>query len=83
MAGIGSGLGGFCAIAQGSNTADEYSVIADYVAPTRAVPVKSAKGTYNPHKVQGGPYIRYQGGSGVIDLGRLPRRSGCYVRRLH
>jgi hypothetical protein len=69
MAGIGSGLGGFCAIAQGSNTADEYSVIADYVAPTRAVPVKSAKGTYNPHKVQGGPYIRYQGGSGVIDLG--------------
>lgn len=69
MAGIGSGVGGYFAIAQGVNTAADYAVLASFVAPDVMIPVKSAKGTYNPHKVQGGPYIRYQSGSGVIDIG--------------
>ena len=68
MAGIGSGVGGYCAIAKGINTEGDYATIGDYQAPTRGVPVKSAKGTYNPHHVVGGPYIRYLSGSGVIDL---------------
>jgi len=69
MGGIGSGLGGYAAIAEGINTVNDYAAIVDYQAPDTMVPVKTAKGTYNPHKVQGGPYIRYLQGSGVIDVG--------------
>jgi hypothetical protein len=69
LAGIGSGVGGYFAIAEGVNTAADYAVLANFVAPDIMVPVKTAKGTYNPHKVQGGPYIRYLSGSGVIDIG--------------
>ena len=73
MGGIASGLGGYCAIAEGTNGATGASGAGVYgtyfEVPTRAVPVKSAKGTYNPHIVQAGPYIRYVNGGGVIDLG--------------
>ena len=81
MSGIGSGLGGYCAIAQGSDEGvggsgasgatgpSEYYNSSYFMPPTRGVPVKSAEGVWNPHIVQGGPYIRYVSGSGVIDIG--------------
>jgi hypothetical protein len=71
MGGIATGLGGYCAIAEGTNGATGASGAygAYFEVPTRAVPVKSAKGTYDPHIVQGGPYIRYVSGGAVIDLG--------------
>lgn len=67
MSGIGSGLGGYCAVANGSNNgAQYYGVGAQFQDPSRFIPVKSAKGTYNPHIVQGGPYIR---NGALVDMG--------------
>ncbi|GAC1530896.1 MAG: hypothetical protein NVS3B1_23580 [Marmoricola sp.] len=57
---IGSGLGGFAAIAP------QPTYGAAFVTPTRTLTFKSAAMTYNPHIVQGGPYLR---GGQVIDIG--------------
>src|SRR5580704_14262219 len=57
---IGSGLGGFAAIAP------QPTYGASFVTPTRALTFKTAKSTYNPHIVQGGPYLR---NGAIIDLG--------------
>ncbi len=72
MSGIGSGLGGWCAVAEGTNTGasgGSGGYGGTFVSPSRAVVVKSAKGTWDPHIVQGGPYIRHTTGGGVIDIG--------------
>jgi len=57
---IGSGLGGFAAVAQ------QPTYGATFVTPTRTLMFKSAKTTYDPHIVQGGPYL--QGGH-TVDFG--------------
>lgn len=49
---IGAGIGGAVVIAQ------QPSYGASFVSPTRAPTFKSFKATYNPHPVQGGPYLR-------------------------
>src|SRR5271165_3028333 len=69
--GIGSGLGGYLAVGNGVsvNGSQYYNL---FTAPTRFVGVKSAKGTYDPHVVQGGPYLRGNGtasGTQSVDLG--------------
>ena len=50
---LGSGLGGFAAIAP------QPTYGGAFVTPTRAVTFKTGTSTYNPHIVQGGPYLRY------------------------
>jgi len=50
---LGSGLGGFAAIAP------QPAYGGAFVTPTRAVTFKTGTSTYNPHIVQGGPYLRY------------------------
>ena len=50
---IGGGLGGFAAIAPQPTYGGSFQT------PTRAVTFKTGKATYNPHVVQGGPYLRY------------------------
>jgi hypothetical protein len=57
---IGSGLGGFAAIAP------QPTYGAAFVTPTRTLAVKSAKMDYNPHPVQGGPYLA---GGRTVDVG--------------
>ena len=57
---LGSGLGGFAAIAA------QPTYGSAFVTPTRTLTFKSCKMTYNPHIVQGGPYLR---GGGLVDLG--------------
>jgi hypothetical protein len=49
---IGAGIGGFAAVVA------QPTYGASFVTPTRALPVKSAKMTPNPHPLQGGPYLR-------------------------
>lgn len=68
MAGIGSGLGGYVAVVNGGNQSSGTQGYAgsQFEVPTRFVPVKSAKGTYDPHIVQGGPYVRK---GQVVDVG--------------
>lgn len=48
---IGSGLGGFAAIAAQPTYGNPF------VTPTRALNPRQVKMTYNPHIVQGGPYL--------------------------
>src|SRR6185312_10219232 len=48
---IGSGLGGFAAIAP------QPTYGATYATPTRVLIMKSAKATWDPHIVYGGPYL--------------------------
>ena len=50
---LGSGLGGFAAISP------QPTYGGNFVTPTRAVTFKTGTSTYNPHAVQGGPYLRY------------------------
>ena len=50
---LGSGLGGFAAIAPQPTYGGTFQT------PTRAVTFKTGKSTWNPHIVQGGPYLRY------------------------
>ena len=50
---LGGGLGAFAAIAP------QPSYGGAFVTPTRAVTFKTGTSTYNPHIVQGGPYLRY------------------------
>lgn len=57
---IGSGLGGFAAIAA------QPTYGATFVTPTRTLTFKTAKMTYDPHIVQGGPYLR---AGGIVDVG--------------
>lgn len=57
---LGSGLGGFAAIAAQPTYGNAF------VTPTRTLTFRSLKMTYNPHIVQGGPYLR---GGQVIDIG--------------
>ncbi len=66
MAGIGSGLGGYFAVGEGAGT---YAGTAGYQTPTRTIPVKSAKPTWNPHIVQGGPYVRGTSSANIVDVG--------------
>ena len=68
MAGIASGLGGYLAVANGGNQSSGTQGYAgsQFEVPTRFIPVKSAAGTYDPHIVQGGPYIRK---GQVVDVG--------------
>lgn len=49
---IGSGLGAFAAIAA------QPTYGATFVTPTRSLTFKTAKMTWDPHPVQGGPYLR-------------------------
>lgn len=48
---IGSGLGGFAAVVA------QPTYGATFVTPTRTLDFKSGKATWNPHPVQGGPYL--------------------------
>lgn len=57
---IGSGLGGFCAIAA------QPSYGAAFVTPTRTLHFKANKPTHDPHIVQGGPYLA---GGRLFDIG--------------
>ncbi|HEY1690062.1 MAG TPA: phage tail tube protein [Solirubrobacteraceae bacterium] len=57
---VGSGLGGFTAVAP----QPEYG--GEFVTPTRTPPFKSNKATYDPHVVQGGPYLA---GGRLVDIG--------------
>ncbi len=57
---IGSGLGGFAAVAV------QPTYGAAFATPTRMLSVKSGKATYDPHIVQGGPYLR---SGGIVDIG--------------
>lgn len=58
---IGSGLGGFAAIAA------QPTYGGTFVTPTRVLPnLKSGKATYDPHIVQGGPYLA---GGRIVDIG--------------
>jgi hypothetical protein len=62
---LGSGLGGFAAIA----AQPVYG--ATFVTPTRVLMIKSAKATWDPHLVYGGPYL--EGGITVVPgAARLP-----------
>ena len=58
MVTIGSGLGGFAAIAA------QPTYGATFVTPTRVLMIKSAKATWDPHLVYGGPYL--EGGITVV-----------------
>jgi len=55
---LGSGLGGFAAIAA------QPTYGATFVTPTRVLMIKSAKSTWDPHLVYGGPYL--EGGITVV-----------------
>jgi hypothetical protein len=55
---IGSGLGGFAAVAA------QPTYGASFVTPTRVLMLKSGKGTWDPHLVYGGPYL--EGGITVV-----------------
>lgn len=55
---IGTGLGGFAAIAA------QPTYGAAFVTPTRTLMVKSGKATWNPHLVYGGPYL--EGGITIV-----------------
>ena len=55
---IGSGLGGFAAIAA------QPTYGATFATPTRVLMIKSAKATWDPHIVYGGPYL--EGGITVV-----------------
>lgn len=55
---IGSGLGGFAAIAA------QPTYGAALVTPTRVLMIKSGKATWNPHIVYGGPYL--EGGITIV-----------------
>ncbi len=58
---IGSGLGGFTAIAV------QPTYGAAFATPTRVLPTfKSNKATWDPHPVQGGPYLS---GGRIVDIG--------------
>jgi hypothetical protein len=58
---LGSGLGGFTAIAA------QPTYGASFVTPTRVLPtLKSLKPTHDPHIVQGGPYLE---GGRAVDIG--------------
>lgn len=57
---IGSGLGGFAAIVA------QPTYGASFVTPTRTLSFKSCKMDYDPHIVQGGPYLA---GGRLVDLG--------------
>jgi hypothetical protein len=57
---VGSGLGGFAAIAP------QPTYGSTFVTPTRTLTMKSVKMTYNPHIVQGGPYLA---GGRLVDIG--------------
>jgi hypothetical protein len=48
---LGGGLGGFAAVAA------QPTYGATFVTPTRVLMIKSAKATWNPHLVYGGPYL--------------------------
>lgn len=62
---IGSGLGGFAAVAQNTTYGGTYQT------PTRTLSLKSATATWNPHLVYGGPYL--EGGQTVYrGAGRVP-----------
>jgi hypothetical protein len=50
---LGSGLGGFAAVAP------QPTYGASFVTPTRSVTFKTGKSTWNPHIVDGGPYLLY------------------------
>ena len=55
---LGSGLGGFAAIAA------QPTYGATFATPTRVLMIKSAKATWDPHLVYGGPYL--EGGITVV-----------------
>src|SRR5437660_1369507 len=55
---IGSGLGGFAAIAA------QPTYGATFVTPTRTLMIKSGKASWNPHIVYGGPYL--EGGITIV-----------------
>lgn len=57
---VGSGLGGFTAIAA------QPTYGATFVTPTRTLYFKSNKATHDPHIVQGGPYLA---GGRMVDIG--------------
>lgn len=57
---IGSGLGAFAAIAP------QPTYGSTWVTPTRTLTFKTGKATYNPHIVQGGPYLR---NGAIVDIG--------------
>lgn len=57
---IGSGLGAFAAIAP------QPVYGSTWVTPTRALTFKTGKSTYDPHIVQGGPYLR---NGAIVDIG--------------
>jgi Phage tail tube protein len=57
---LGSGLGGFTAIAA------QPTYGAAFVTPTRTLYFKSNKATFDPHIVQGGPYLA---GGRAVDIG--------------
>lgn len=57
---VGSGIGGFAAIAS------QPTYGAAFVTPTRTLTFKSNKPTWNPHPVQGGPYLA---GGRAVDIG--------------
>ncbi len=71
MAGIGSGLGAFFSVAEGSNNGTQnYAVGSQWGAQAfRTIPVKSAKGTWDPHIITGGPYVRGPQSGNVVDIG--------------
>ena len=51
---IGAGIGGFCVVAPEAT----YGASPNYATPRTLGTFKSAKATYRPHPVQGGPYLR-------------------------
>lgn len=55
---LGSGLGGFAAIAA------QPTYGATFVTPTRVIMMKSGKATWDPHLVYGGPYL--EGGITIV-----------------
>lgn len=57
---IQSGLGGFAAIASQTTYGGTYAT------PTKTLVFKSGKATWNPHPVQGGPYLA---GGRFVDIG--------------
>jgi hypothetical protein len=57
---IGSGLGGFTAIAA------QPTYGSTFVTPTRVLTFKTNKPTHDPHIVQGGPYLA---GGRIVDIG--------------
>ena len=70
---VGSGLGGFTAIAPqptygaGSEPGRTTSPQGAFVTPTRTIyGLKSNKATHDPHIVQGGPYLEY---GRLVDIG--------------